>query len=188
MDRAAFDKKAPQCGAFLLWLCCAFGLAFLPSPSAADSCSVPKDAELAAVRQVIDGDTLQLRDGRHVRLIGLDTPEIGHDGKRDMPGGQAAKAALRRLVREGGDRVYLQLGRESRDRYHRWLAHLYTPDGKSLTQALLREGLGRQIAFPPNLSNFECYRDAEASARANKRGLWQTAVQEAASLHGDESG
>ena len=188
MDRAAFDDKAPQCGAFLLWLCCALGLAFLPPPSVAGICSVPKDAELAAVRQVIDGDTLQLRDGRHIRLIGLDTPEIGHDGERDMPGAQAAKSALQQLVHAGGDRVYLQPGRESRDRYRRWLAHLYTPDGKSLTQALLRKGLGRQIAFPPNLSNLECYRDAEASARAEKRGLWQTAVQEAASLQGDESG
>lgn len=188
MIRVASKYKAPQCGAFLLWLSCILGVAIHPSTLRAAACTAPQDAETAEVRLVIDGDTLQLRDGRHIRLIGLDTPEIGRDGEPDMPGAQAAKAALQRLVREGGDRIYLQPGQEPRDRYRRWLAHLYSADGKSLTQALLREGLGRQIAIPPNLSNLECYRDAEAEARAERRGLWKTALQEAASLHGDERG
>lgn len=188
MIRAASKIKAPQCGAFLLWLLCIPGGAIFPSPLPAADCTAPLDAEAAEVRRVIDGDTLQLRDGRHIRLIGLDTPEIGHDGAPDMPGAQAAKAALQRLVRQGGERIYLQPGRESRDRYRRWLAHLYSADGKSLTQALLREGLGRQIAIPPNLSNLECYRDAEAEARAGRRGLWKTALREASDLRGDERG
>jgi micrococcal nuclease len=186
MARVASSKKAPLSGAFLLWLL--FMVGILPQPLRAGDCALPADAEQADVKWVIDGDTLQLRDGRHIRLIGLDTPELGRHGEQDMPGARAAKAGLRRLVRQGGNRVYLQPGRQPRDRYHRWLAHLYTPHGENLTQALLRAGLGRQIAVPPNLTNLDCYISAEDEARRHGLGLWRTAVLDAASLQGDERG
>lgn len=188
MARVASNKKAPHSGAFLLWLLCTIGVGITSQTLRAGDCPLPGSAKPVDVKWVIDGDTLQLTDGRHIRLIGLDTPELGRDGRRDMPGARAAKAGLQRLVRQSGNRLYLQPGRQPRDRYRRWLAHLYTQDGKSLTQALLREGLGRQIAVPPNMGNLDCYISAEAGARSRGLGLWQTAVRDAANLSGDERG
>ena len=44
------------------------------------------------VSHVVDGDTVEIRSGEHVRLIGIDTPE------RDACGYVRAAQALRRLV------------------------------------------------------------------------------------------
>lgn len=52
-----------------------FALAGIASQKAP---SVPSTAEKALVARVIDGDTIQLDDGRKVRLIGVDTPETVH--------------------------------------------------------------------------------------------------------------
>jgi len=46
----------------------------------------------AVVTHVIDGDTVEVASGEHVRLIGIDTPETGECGYA------AATAAMRRMV------------------------------------------------------------------------------------------
>src|SRR5687767_12005955 len=38
-------------------------------------------AESVRVTQVLDGDSFRLSDGREVRLIGINTPEFGKNGK-----------------------------------------------------------------------------------------------------------
>jgi endonuclease YncB( thermonuclease family) len=40
---------------------------------------VPPGAQVA-VRRAVDGDTLLLKDGRRVRLLGVDTPETKREG------------------------------------------------------------------------------------------------------------
>src|SRR5690606_33977641 len=45
--------------------------------SAAQTPAVPSDAGEAWIDYVHDGDTLFLTDGRKVRLLGIDTPEVG---------------------------------------------------------------------------------------------------------------
>jgi len=44
---------------------------------------------------VYDGDTVRLTEGRGLRLIGLDTPVLGHNGAPDQAYTQRAIAALR---------------------------------------------------------------------------------------------
>src|SRR4051794_28356599 len=70
------------------------------------------------VTRVIDGDTLVIADGRHVRLIGIDTPE------KDECGYRAATVALRELVE--GRRVRLPNPRsvQDQDRYDRLLRYV----------------------------------------------------------------
>lgn len=50
------------------------------------------DESRVVVAHVIDGDTIEVASGEHVRLIGIDTPEVGRCGYG------AATAALRRMV------------------------------------------------------------------------------------------
>lgn len=154
----------------------------------ADSCRPPPNLEQARVKSVLDGDTLRLRKGGDVRLIGLDTPELGRDGNPDMPGAREAGRALRRLVRQTGNRIYLQQGRQHRDRYGRLLAHVFTQDGESLTRRMLSRGLGYQIALPPNLRYLVCYREAEAKARREGLGVWREPVRQAVNLRAGERG
>ncbi|MFZ1538713.1 MAG: nuclease, partial [Chromatiaceae bacterium] len=78
--------------ALLLWAI----MGLLPC-AAWSACPLPAQFETARVTQVIDGDTLELKDDTRVRLIGIDTPEIGRDGKPDDPGAHQASTALRAM-------------------------------------------------------------------------------------------
>lgn len=126
--------------------------------------------EAAQVAQVIDGDTLLLADGRLVRLIGINAPELGKDGAFDEPLARAAQTLVAQLT--VGQRVRLEFDREPVDRYGRLLAHVFLPDGRSLQEILLRQGLAFAVAVPPNLARLAAYQAAEEEARRAGRGVW----------------
>jgi micrococcal nuclease len=170
---ARYPQKAPQLGAFLhSWVRPRyFSVPFLlvltvflpPLASAAHT-------EAASIRHVVDGDSVILTDQRQVRLIGINAPELGKDGKPDEPLAGAARDRLRVLVQ--GKSVRLVLEAEPRDHYGRWLAHLELPDGSSVEEILLKEGLASAIAIPPNVSEWRRLFEAESGARAVRLGIW----------------
>lgn len=170
-------KKASLVGAFFvpgIWLSVAHAHVFCPAP-----------ATLAQVdvQRVVDGDTVRLKDGRSVRMIGLNAPETGKKGRTDEPYSVAARERLQALVDAGGGRVGLVEGREGKDRYGRTLAHLYGADGENLEARLLAEGLGFQVGVAPNVDLVACQQAAENSARKAHLGLWrQSPVQRVAQL------
>ena len=152
---------------------------------AAGACPADRVDLRAGVEYVHDGDTLRLADGRSLRLIGLDTPELARDGRHAEPLAETARDRLRVLLRAAGMRLDLQYDTEREDRYGRSLAHAYLPDGRNLTALLLEEGLASTLVVPPNLRWWTCYREAERRARAAGRGLWALPghrVHEAATL------
>lgn len=177
---AEIFKRAPLCGAFLL-----FSL-FTPSYSFAESCS-PCPSDLIDVASIHDGDTLRLKDGRRVRLIGVNTPELGQ-GSVDQADALQAKHLLESLVERSGGAIRVCQGVEARDRYGRLLAHLYDRNGKSINRELLMHGAGYLISIPPNLKNQACYKDAEREARKGRKGVWRHPVKAASELKGSETG
>jgi endonuclease YncB( thermonuclease family) len=158
-------KKASLAGAFFLsaiWLSAA--QAFCPAPAGLTS---------VAVQRVVDGDTLRLSDGRNVRMIGLNTPELGKKGRSDEPFAVAARKRLEDLVAASDGRVGLRPGKESKDRYGRTLAHVYGADGANLEAQMLAEGLGFLVAVAPNTDLIDCQQAAERSARQSGLGVWR---------------
>ena len=125
------------------------------------------------VRYVHDGDTLHLKSGEKVRLIGLNTPEVARKGRPNDPLAIRARDRLRQLVTASQNRLGLRLDSEPFDRYGRRLAHLYSQDGSSLSAQLLKEGLATLLAVPPNLAGLDCYAEAEYQARQSGSGIWQ---------------
>ncbi len=126
----------------------------------------------AEVKYVHDGDTVRLADGRSVRLIGLNTPEMARDGRPAEPLAEAARDRLRGLVREAGMRLDLRYDVDREDRYGRTLAHAYLPDGRSVSAILIGEGLAAALTVPPNVTSWACYMATERQARGSGRGLW----------------
>ncbi|MBK1691863.1 thermonuclease family protein [Ectothiorhodospira mobilis] len=124
------------------------------------------------VDHVNDGDTVRLEDGTRVRLIGLDTPEIHWGRDEAEPYAREARRALEEILDTHDDRVILQPDTEARDPHGRTLAHLFTPDGHPIAALLLDRGLATALTIPPNDRHLECYRTAEARARAAREGLW----------------
>lgn len=170
-------KKASLVGAFFvpgIWLSFAKAQVFCPAPATLIH---------VEVQRVVDGDTLRLKDGRNVRMIGLNAPETGKKGRPDEPYAVAASQRLQALVDASDGRVGLVPGRESKDRYGRTLAHLYGADGENLEARLLAEGLGFQVGVAPNVDLVACQQAAENSARDTRSGLWrQSPVQNVARL------
>lgn len=132
---------------------------------------LPKDA---LVRRVIDGDTVEIGDGRLVRYIGIDTPELRrHEGDRWVfdpePFGEAARDANAKLVE--GKTVRLEYDVETHDRYGRLLAYVYM-DGTMVNAALVAGGYAQLLTIPPNVRHVEEFRRLVNEARDAKRGLW----------------
>jgi len=159
-------KKAPV-GAF-------FVLVYIVGSSAALAldCGPPGNVETVHVRYVHDGDTLVLDDDRKIRVIGINTTELGHDGKPAEPLSIRARDRLRQLLFASGNRVQLLYGKQRQDSHGRYLADLWDTRDRNLTEKLLAEGLGWHIAIPPNIRFLNCYRAAEDAARKAERGVW----------------
>ena len=111
-----------------------------------------------------------LADERLVRLIGVNSPELGKDGTPAEPLAWAARQYMNNLV--AGKMVSLMLEPEQHDRYGRLLAHVLLPDGRNAQALLLEQGLASIVALPPNVGWLSRYQAAERIARANKRGIW----------------
>lgn len=97
----------------------------------------------ARIVRVIDGDTVVLADGEHVRILNIDTPEMPPRSRcateRDLA--LAAKARLSEIVRQGDNVTLTRQGRD-RDQYDRQLRRIRV-DGQDVGEMLVREGLAQ---------------------------------------------
>ncbi|OGI40907.1 MAG: hypothetical protein A2V91_01310 [Candidatus Muproteobacteria bacterium RBG_16_64_10] len=162
-------RKALQVGAFLV------SALFFLAPAIGRAPAAVAPAEVVQVRHAIDGDSLMLMDGRQVRLIGVNTPEIhpSSDKRHAVTPQPLAREAQRfTAARVDGKTVTLHFETERTDRYQRLLAHVTLPDGTRLEEALLREGLGWMVAIPPNVAELARLQTAEDGGRGARRGVW----------------
>ncbi|WP_236172698.1 thermonuclease family protein [Pseudomonas pseudonitroreducens] len=141
--------------------------------ASAAACPKPASVETVRVARVVDGDTLKLADGRSVRLIGVNAPELAHHGRSEEPFAVAAQRRLQELVAANDGEVGLVVGRQGKDKYGRTLAHTYDAGGNNLESRLLAEGLGYLVAIAPNTELTACQQAAERVARSAKLGLWK---------------
>ncbi|CAN5356051.1 N/A [soil metagenome] len=139
-----------------------------PATPPAESSGIPADATEAVVEYVHDGDTLFLEDGRKVRMLGLNTPEIGDNLECY---GNEATTLTRSLLPEGAH-VWVQEDVEPLDQYGRSLLFVYTADGVNVNLELLREGAAEVEMYKPNVVLRDEVYAAEDAARASDLGLW----------------
>lgn len=125
--------------------------------------------ESAVISRVIDGDTVELSDGRKLRYIGIDTPEIVAPGKPIECFGREAKAENEKLVL--GKTVHFEKDVSETDKYQRLLRYVYVGD-IFVNDYLVRQGFAHASTYPPDVKFSEKLRQAEQEARAHKRGLW----------------
>ncbi len=122
------------------------------------------------VKAVIDGDTLLLTDGRFVRYIGINAPEIAHKNKPAEPFGAAATRRNAELI--GSGRVYLEYDRQGFDRYGRLLAYVYNDKGILVNQAMLSSGMAYCLFKSPNLRHFQGLLETQLIAMHGTKGIW----------------
>ena len=124
-----------------------------------------------SVTHVVDGDTLdvQLAAGGavRVRLIGIDTPEIGECGY-DQASAHMASIAAGRSVTLVGDPT-----QDAIDRYGRSLYYVDRDDGLDLGLEMIRAGLAEVYVYDANFQRrLGPYVEAETNAITADRGVW----------------
>ncbi len=125
--------------------------------------------ELSQVSKVIDGDTITLDNGEKVRLIGIDTPERGQCYYKE------AKLRLTELVLN--KKVELEKDITNRDKYKRLLRYIYI-DNSSINKILVEEGYAKSYYYPPDIKNYQIFRQSEKLAKKNSLGMWKHCTED----------
>jgi micrococcal nuclease len=122
------------------------------------------------VKHVIDGDTILLETDEKVRYLGIDAPEIGHNGEpTEFMAVESSHFNRAAVVKS---RVRLEFDQEKKDHHGRLLAYVFLEGGDMVNVLLLRKGLARVFAVKPNLKYFHVLLDSQRAAMRDKIGLW----------------
>jgi micrococcal nuclease len=134
------------------------------------------DSDSGVVVAVYDGDTIRVQFSdstlKLVRLIGVDTPELG-DPRQEVAffGHMAKRFAFFYLY---GKTVRLTYDQTRLDKYGRTLAYVWTDKEKLFNLFIIREGFGYAFfAFPFRSDFLTRFREAQVEARQEKKGLWR---------------
>jgi micrococcal nuclease len=121
-------------------------------------------SDTTRVTKVIDGDTIIIEGGYHVRYIGIDSPDSGEFYYLE------AKQVNEEMV--AGKSVRLERDISDKDSYGRLLRYVYVGDD-FVNAEMVRQGCAWAINYPPDVK-YQVYLDAmEKEARQLKRGIWR---------------
>ncbi len=118
-----------------------------------------------AVKKLADGDSLTCADGRKVRLLLIDTPEM-----QQKPWGLMAKRQLETLAGPGTV-LRLELDRNPKDRYGRTLAYAWVGN-VMVNERMIANGWAVVLAYE-DVRYLERMKRAERVAQAARKGFWK---------------
>jgi micrococcal nuclease len=105
------------------------------------------------VSRIIDGDTVELENGDHVRLLGINTPEKG-----EKYSNEAGKFLEKEILNKT---VELRFGKDKKDLYNRTLAYIFL-NGRNINQEIISNGFanayfpsGKDSYFSPFLGEWK---------------------------------
>jgi len=135
-------------------------LALVPSSS----------AQLFRIQAVVDGDTVVLANGQHIRLIQIDAPEVYPVAECY---GVTARSALRRLLPPGTTvRVEADPRLDQADRFGRLLRYVFRGP-LNVNLELVREGAATPYFYRHDRGRYaRALESAAQTARSARRGLW----------------
>jgi endonuclease YncB( thermonuclease family) len=136
----------------------------------------PEGIESAKIMRVVDGDTVELEDGRRVRLLNLDTPETVKPNTPVKCYGKEASDFSKKYLTDKV--VQLVADKEANDKYGRALRMIYL-EGKdtskpeeSFNAELIRNGFGKVVVYNPNKTFEKPLRQLEQEAKDKNIGVW----------------
>lgn len=122
------------------------------------------NVEVAIVTRVVDGDTIVILGGEHVRYIGIDAPE------EDESYYYEAKRFNEQMVARR--RVKLERDISDRDDFGRLLRYVYV-DGIFVNAEMVRNGYAFAKTYVPNTKHQDYLEKLEDEARRLRKGIWK---------------
>lgn len=119
--------------------------------------------EPVSVSRVVDGDTLELEDGRHVRLLGINTPEVNEFFYKE------ATEYLKQLLAD----KQISLEKAGKDKYGRTLGYVYA-DKTLVNLEMVKTGLSHKYILPADDKFYGDFKAAEDDAKAKQLGIWKS--------------
>ena len=144
--------------ACILWVCCLFSSVAAAAPTN------------GMVTAVFDGDTILLESGEKIRYLGVDAPEVSHQGSPADCYGHEAKDLNEQLVFH--KRVSLRYDRATTDVHGRWLAYVFLPDGRCVNAELVKKGCATVFHSSEGFGKFDEFLSYQRQAMRDQRGLW----------------
>ncbi|MCM2283669.1 MAG: thermonuclease family protein [Desulfobacula sp.] len=130
------------------------------------------DHQKFKVMKIFDGDSLQVSAMDlvfSIRLVGIDSPEMGANGLNGQPFSREARSYLETLLI---DRE-ITLKSYGADNYHRQLAEIFL-DGKNINLEIIKQGLAEVYrGAPPKTLDIQLYLKEEETARSAGKGIWR---------------
>lgn len=151
--------------------------ALLLPPTPSPTIRQPDHATMAKVKRVVDGDTIELETGEHLRYIGIDSPETKHPKKPVQCYGEEAYQENKKLIE--GKTIRMVKDVSEVDKYKRLLRYVYiatpaSPSGILINDYLVRNGFAFAVTFPPDVAMAQQLRLAEREAREKNLGMWKS--------------
>ncbi|MDY6986528.1 MAG: thermonuclease family protein [Thermodesulfobacteriota bacterium] len=128
------------------------------------------------VAWVDDGDTVVLSDGKAVRYIGINAPEVAHKDSPAERFGPEARVFNGKLVFQ--KKVHLELDRETHDQYGRLLAYVFLEDGRFVNAELIKGGYAHCLFLRPNTKYEKLLLGLQRGAMEKRAGLWKGFVDQ----------
>lgn len=128
-----------------------------------------------------DGDTIIISKNCKpitVRLIGIDTPETVDPRKPVQCFGKEASDYTKNNVK--GKKVQIETDdmQDTYDKYGRLLGYVILEDGTNFNKKLVEEGYAYEYTYKTPYRYQKEFKEAQASAKANGKGLWEAGVCE----------
>jgi micrococcal nuclease len=143
-----------------------------------------QEHKIYRVKHVIDGDTFVLNTGDHVRLIGIDAPEMEDNAKlkrdilqrhlsekAELAMGRLSYAYTKNLI--GGKKIRIEFDKDKYDEYNRALVYAYLTNGTFVNGKIVDAGYAYLYPIKPNMKHLRKLERLYKSAREHHRGLWK---------------
>ena len=137
----------------------------VPSPSPILN-AIEGQITYAKVTRVIDGDTIVIDTGQHVRYIGMNTPEIE---TLECYATEASEINKNLVL---GKVVKLEKDVSETDKYSRLLRYVYIDD-TFVDDELIRDGSAKVETVSPDTKYKDEFLESQNYAKENKLGLWR---------------
>jgi len=125
------------------------------------------------VTRVIDGDTVQLSDGRTLRLLGIDTPEKNHPTKKVECFAYAASDKMSEILLNQEVTVLADESQSTKDKYGRYLVYIYrNSDNLFINKEMILQGFAYEYTYDKPYKYQQEFKDAQKTASEQNLGLW----------------